>query len=137
MITRDSIAALVRDLIFEHTGIADINDDHELGLKLKLLPLDLVQLVERFEALHAVAVSLNHVAVATTVTELVSVFYQALGGEADHEDEEPDHRYGGATFRGFAVAISRVDVQDRWQRNHVARWRARRSATGREARSRR
>lgn len=135
MTTRDSIAALVRDLISEHTGIADIDDDHELGLKLKLMPLDLVQLVERFEALHAVAVSLNHVAAATTVAELVSVFFEAVGGETD--DDEHEHRHGGATFRGFAVAMSRVEVQDRWQRNHVARWRARRSATGRETRSRR
>ena len=136
MTTRDSIAALVRDLISEHTGIADIDDDHALGPKLRLLPLDLVQLVERFEALHAVAVSLNHVAAATTVAELVSVFVLAVGGETD-DDDEHEQCHGGATFRGFAVAMSRVEVQDRWQRNHVARWRARRSATGRESRSRR
>ncbi len=136
MTTRDSIAALVCTLITEHTGITDIDDDQELGPELKLLPLDLVQLVERFEAIHAVAVSLNLVASATTVAELVSVFYQAVGGVSD-DDDELDHRHGGATFRGFAVAVSRVDVQDRWQRNHVARWRARRSASGREARARR
>jgi hypothetical protein len=136
MTTRDSVCALVRELIAEHTGNADVKEGQHLQRELRLLPLDLVRLVERFEAAHAIAVSLNAVAAATTVAELVDVFYQAAGGESG-DDDEFEIRHGGATFRGFAVAMSRTDLQDRWQRNHVARWKARRSATGRENRSRR
>ncbi|MBP9085039.1 MAG: hypothetical protein KBG15_02935 [Kofleriaceae bacterium] len=137
MTTRDAIAAQVRDLITEHTGIIDIDDRQALGPELRLMPLDVVQLVERFEARNGVAVALNHVAAATTVAELISAFHQAVGGVIAEDDDELDPRHGAPTFRGFAVAMSRVDVQDRWQRKHVARWRARRSAAGREARSRR
>lgn len=136
MTTRDSVCALVRELISDYTGNSDVTESQHLQRELRLMPLDLVQLVERFEAAHAVAVSLNEVAAATTVAELVDVFYQAASGDAD-DDDEFEIRHGGPTFRGFAVAMSRVDVQDRWQRNHVARWKARRSGTGRETRSRR
>jgi acyl carrier protein len=136
MANRETITDWVLDILRSYVAVPSIESRQSLQRDLRLFPLDIVQIVEEFERRRGMTVSLNAVAGAATVGDLIDAFADAAAtnDEDSATDSDLDSRYGNSTFRGFAVAISRVDRQDRWQRNHVARWRSRRSGSGRDIR---